>query len=135
MGRHVHIAALAAIALAIAPASAHAAVKAGVAEVDASWHVGASAGQYASDGSFVSDHGIDPASHSTRRASSYGRQSQLSVRAIVVEGADGKLVAVLKNDLYLPGDLLHRRTAQLLEAGESGAVSYTHLTLPTILLV
>ncbi len=58
MGRHVHIAALAAIALAIAPASAHAAVKAGVAEVDASWHVGASAGQYASDGSFVSDHGI-----------------------------------------------------------------------------
>ena len=125
MGRHVHIAALAAIALAIAPASAHAAVKAGVAEVDASWHVGASAGQYASDGSFVSDHGIDPASHSTRRASSYGRQSQLSVRAIVVEGADGKLVAVVKNDLYLPGDLLHRRTAQLLEAGDSGVTRDT----------
>lgn len=33
---------------------------AGAAEVDASWHVGASAGQYASDGTFVGDHGVEP---------------------------------------------------------------------------
>ena len=108
------------LALALAPAASHAAVRAGAAEVDASWHVGASAGQYASDGTFVSDHGVDPNSHSYRRASSYGRQSELKVRAIVVQGADGRLVAIVKNDLYLPGDLLHRRTAQLLEAGDSG---------------
>ena len=112
------------LALAFAP-GAHAAVRAGAAEVDASWHVGASAGQYASDGSFVSDHGVDPNSHSYRRASSYGRQSELKVRAIVVQGADGRKVAVVKNDLYLPSDLLHRRTAQLLEAGDSGVTRET----------
>ena len=111
--------------MAVVPASADAAVRAGVGEVDASWHVGASAGQYASDGTFASDHGVDPATHSYRRASSYGRQSELKVRAIVVEGADGKRIAVVKNDLYLPGDLLHRRTAQLLEAGGSGVTRET----------
>ena len=94
------------LTLAFAPGAAHAAVRAGAAEVDASWHVGASAGQYASDGTFVSDHGVDPNSHSYRRAASYGRQSQLKVRAIVVQGADGQKVAVVKNDLYLPQDLL-----------------------------
>ena len=101
LGRHVHIAALAALALAIVPASAHAAVKAGAAVVDASWHVGASAGQYA-----ATDRSCRPRHrsrlHSTRRASSYGIQSRLSARAIVVEGADGKRVAIVKNDLYIP---------------------------------
>jgi hypothetical protein len=47
------------------------------------------------------------------------------VRAIVVQGADGRKVAIVKNDLYLPGDLLHRRTAQLLEAGDSGVTRET----------
>ena len=42
-----------AIALLAAPAAAQGAVKAGAAEVDATWHVGASAGQYASDGTFA----------------------------------------------------------------------------------
>ncbi len=35
------------------------------------------------------------------------------------------MVAVVKNDLYLPQDLLHRRTAQLLEAGDSGITRET----------
>ncbi len=114
-----------AIALLAAPAAAQGAVKAGAAEVDASWHVGASAGQYASDGTFASEEGLDPHTHSTRRASSYGRQSELKVRALVVEGPDGKRVAIVKNDLYIPQDGLHRRTAQLLEAGDSGVTRET----------
>jgi hypothetical protein len=52
----------------------------------------------------------------------------------VVEGADGRRLALVKNDLYIPQDLLYRRTAQLLEAGDSGitrdtltiAVSHDH---------
>ena len=32
---------------------------------------------------------------------------------------------MVKNDLYLPQDLLHRRTAQLLEAGNSGVTRET----------
>ena len=128
MAGHWRGAAIVAIALLAAPAAAEAGVKAGAAEVDASWHVGASAGQYASDGTFVSDHGVDPNTHSVRRAASYGRQSELKVRAIVIEGPDGKRMAVVKNDLYIPQDLLHRRTAQLLEAGDSG-VTRERLTM------
>ena len=54
MGRIFATAAIAALMLAAAPAAASAGeLKAGAAVLDASWHVGASAGQYASDGSFV----------------------------------------------------------------------------------
>ena len=66
------------------PAAYAAELRAGVASVDASWHVGASAGQYASDGSFAGEHGLDPTTHSTRRSASYGIQSRLNVRALVV---------------------------------------------------
>jgi Neutral/alkaline non-lysosomal ceramidase, N-terminal len=116
----------AAVAALVAPASAAAQsgnVRAGVASVDASWHVGASAGQYASDGTLVDhDDGIfDPTAHSVRRKSSHGIQSRLSVRALVVEGPDGERVAILKNDLYIPQDLVYRRAGQLLEEeGECG---------------
>ncbi len=116
---------LAAAALVAAPAAHAAGLKAGVASVDASWHVGASAGQYASDGSFAGEHGLDPHAHSTRRSASYGIQSRLNVRALVVEGPDGKRIALVKNDLYIPQDLLWRRTAQLLEAGTSGITRET----------
>src|ERR1700736_3124776 len=75
-------------------------LEAGAAAVDASWHVGASAGQYASTCdnqsnlqanrcSFIGDHGVDPTTESTRRASSYGIQSRLSIRAIVIQGPAG----------------------------------------------
>jgi Neutral/alkaline non-lysosomal ceramidase, N-terminal len=106
-------------ALALWPAMAAGEIRAGAAVVDATWHVGASAGQYASDGTFAGDHGLDPNAHSTRRASSYGVQSRLSARAIVVESG-GKRFALVKQDLYIPQDLLWRRTAQILEAGSSG---------------
>ena len=117
------------LALLAVPASAAADVKAGAAEVDASWHVGASAGQYASDGTFgfyPADGTYDPTVHAYRRAPSYGIQSRLSVRALVVEGPDGNRIALLKNDFYIPQDLIYRRTAQLLEEqGDCGITAET----------
>ncbi len=97
-------------------------VRAGAAAVDASWHVGASAGQYAStcippsdECTLVSHDGtFDPTGHSTLRKPSYGIQSRLSVRAIVVEGPDGHRHAIVKNDFYIPQDLVYRRAAQIL---------------------
>jgi hypothetical protein len=68
---------------------------------------------------------VDPGTHSYRRSASYGIQSRLSARAVVVEGADGKRIAIVKNDLYIPQDLVYRRTAQLLEAGDSGINRHT----------
>jgi hypothetical protein len=112
--------------LAALPGSASAAdMRAGVGEVDASWHVGSGAGQHASAGSFVDQHGFDPGVHSYHFARSYGLHSRLKVRAIVVEGPGGERVAIVKNDLYIPQDLLYRRTAQLLEQGNSGITRET----------
>ncbi|MGH2978392.1 MAG: hypothetical protein ACRDLQ_01985, partial [Solirubrobacterales bacterium] len=45
-----------------------------------------------------------------------------------VEGPDGRRVALVKNDLYIPQDLLYRRTAQLLERGGSG-ITRANLTI------
>src|SRR5439155_24213002 len=103
---------------------------AGAAQVDASWHVGASAGQYASDGTPIGLHGeyVDPTTHSTRRAASYGIQSRLEARALVIQGTNGEKVALVKNDLYIPQDLLYRRTAQILEQGNSG-ITRANLTM------
>ena len=132
MGGHTRAVVLVAAAtLLAAPAAAQGAVKAGVAEVDASWHVGASAGQYASDGSAVdpANGNYDPTMHSTRRAASYGIQSRLKVRAIVIEGPGGNRMALVKNDLYIPQDLLWRRTAQLLEAKPGLKIGKTNLTI------
>ncbi len=95
---------------------------AGAAVVDATWHVGAGAGQYGSDGSPVANAlaggETDPHLHSTKKNSSYGVQSRLTARAVVVEGTNGQRVALVKTDNYLAQDLLQRRVAQLLdEAG------------------
>ena len=105
-----------------APATASGAgVKAGAAVVDATWHVGASAGQYAGDPQIdPAERTLDPAAHATIKRGSYGVQSRLQVRAIVIEGGDGRRVAIVKNDLYIPQDLLWRRTAQILEARDVG---------------
>jgi hypothetical protein len=108
--------------------AAHADVRAGAASVDASWHVGASAGQYADDGTPVGEHGVDPGAHSTRRAPSYGVQSRLNVRAIVIEGPDGQRVAIVKQDNYIAQDLLWRRAAHILEQGDSG-IGKSNLTM------
>jgi RTX calcium-binding nonapeptide repeat (4 copies) len=102
-------------------------VTAGAAIVDSTWHVGASAGQYASTehcdpvveeacaGLSVGDHGVEPFAHQTRRAPSYGIQGRESVRALVVEGMDGDRFAVVSNDLYIPQDLINRRVAGILQ--------------------
>lgn len=98
-----------------APAAPHpGVVLAGAAKIDSTWHVGASAGQYASDGFAVGSHGIDPTTHSTRRLASYGIQSREWARALVVEGPDATRFALVTNDLYIPQDLLNRRVAGIL---------------------
>ncbi|MEA2422884.1 MAG: hypothetical protein QOF55_1983, partial [Thermoleophilaceae bacterium] len=95
-------------------------VKAGAAVVDATWHVGASAGQYAHERD-PSQPFTDPSQQATLKTPSYGVEGRLQARALVVEGGDGKRVALVKNDLYIPQDLLYRRTAQILEQDNAGA--------------
>ena len=108
------IAALACAALTgTSGATAHAGqLRAGVGVTDSSWHVGASAGQYAS-GRQDTFH-VDPHVHQVKNAPSYGVQSRLTMRAVVVEEAGGERFALVKHDLYLSQDLLFRRAAQLL---------------------
>lgn len=111
-------------------------LRAGVGVVDATWNVGASAGQYASDREGLETDALveavtdqeppalhpdrlltadsDPNLHATRRKPSYGVQSRLTIRAIVVEGKNGAPVALVKSDNYLAQDLLVRRAGQLL---------------------
>ena len=127
----ISVCVLAALAVLFAmPAAAGAGqIKAGAAIEDASWHVGASAGQYASDGTFVDVEFGDPNNHSIKRAPSYGIQSRLTARAIVVEGVDGKKIALVKNDLYVPQDLLWRRTAQILESKPELGITRSNLTM------
>src|SRR5688500_3769620 len=102
--------------LAFAPsASAAGQVKAGAAVVDGTYNVGNSAGQYAS----TRDGGLgdpDPHVQSVKNQASYGVQSRLSVRALVVKGGDGSIVALLSDNHYIPQDALFKRTAQLVEA-------------------
>ncbi len=119
-----------AFALLASPAAAGQ-LKAGAADVDASWHVGASAGQYASDGTPVdpANGNYDPYAHSTRRAPSYGIQSHLHVRALVIEGPSGNRTAIVKNDFYIPQDLIWRRAAQLLEAKPGLRIGKQNLTM------
>ena len=99
--------------------SASAQIRAGVGVVDASWHVGASAGQYAPKAADDPSHGsiVDPSAHSTTNVPSYGIQSRLRVRAIVVQrDENGPKFAMASTDLYIPQDLLWRRAAQLIAA-------------------
>ena len=128
------------------PAQAQSApVMAGAAAVDASWHVGASAGQYAGD-CFNPENvppdpsqpctavdpvngNYDPAASSFRRRPSYGMQSRLSARALVIKPIGGAPIAVVKTDMYIPQDLLYRRAAQLLEQEGDCGVTRSTLTL------
>ena len=103
-------------------------LRAGVAVVDATWHVGASAGQYASepDPSDPMRQEWDPNVESVRRTPSYGVASRLSVRAIVLKSPGKPPVALVKTDNYLTQDMLVRRAAQLL-ATKGSAVTYDNL--------
>src|SRR3954471_15551120 len=94
---------------AAATANPHANVQAGAAVLDGTYHVGNSAGQYAStrDGGYGDP---DPHVQSVKNQASYGVQSRESVRALVVKGADGKVVAMASDDHYIPQDALWRRT-------------------------
>src|SRR4051794_36696267 len=110
------------IVLAVPPAAQAAGqVKAGAAVLDGSYRVGSSAGQYAT----TRDAGYgdaDPHLQQVKNQASYGVQSRESVRALVVKGSDGKYVAMVSNDHYIPQDALYRRTAQLVEAATGGAI-------------
>src|SRR3954470_16372885 len=117
-----------AIAAALSPAAAHAKVQAGAAVLDGTYHVGNSAGQYAStrDGGYGD---VDPHAQSVKNQASYGVQARESVRALVVKGNDGKFVAMVTDDHYIPQDALWRRTAQLVDAQTGGAIGEKNLTM------
>ena len=94
----------------------------GVGIADATWQVGAGAGQHAgeTDGSAVTGGDADPSAHATKSENSYGVQSRLTMRALVVRGSNGKRIVLLKSDNYLAQNHLLRRVGQLLgEAGSS----------------
>lgn len=97
-------------------------LRAGVATVDATWHVGASSGQYSGIRAPHEEIGgeVDPHGHHVTKARSYGVHSRLTIRALVVEGTDGQRVALVKSDNYLAQDLLLRRVGQLLDQGDAG---------------
>src|SRR5256714_13182771 len=114
--------------LIVAPAAEAAQVKAGAAVLDGTYHVGNSAGQYAS----TRDQGYgdaDPHAQQVKNQASYGVQSRESVRALVVRGGDGRYVAMVSDDHYIPQDALWRRTAQLLSADTPGLINESNLTI------
>jgi hypothetical protein len=102
-------------------------LRAGVGVVDATWHVGASAGQYAGsqDPTDLSSE-WDPNLQHVKNAASYGIASRLSVRALVLQSPGEQPVALVKDDNYLAQDILTRRAAQLL-AADGSSVTYDHL--------
>ena len=92
--------------------------KAGVGVADATWNVGSNAGQYGTDrdvGGELQGGGVDPNMYSVKDQPSYGVQSRLQIRSIVVEGANGTKVALVKADNYLAQDSIQRRVEQLLD--------------------
>jgi hypothetical protein len=116
------------VALADSQPPAWTGLRAGVAVVDASWHVGAGAGQYASDNdpSNIKNE-WDPNVQHVKQASSYGVQSRLQIRAIVAQDGMGDApVALVKIDNYLAQDMLQRRIAQIL-AADGSPVTYDNL--------
>jgi hypothetical protein len=93
-------------------------IQVGYGQTDATWHVGAGAGQYANkegrdQGELVTGGKVDPHGHSTLLDDSYGVQSRLSFRAIVVDDGEDQ-TAFVKSDNYLAMDALLRRVGQIL---------------------
>jgi hypothetical protein len=102
-------------------------LRAGVGVVDATWKVGASAGQYAHNQGTSLQQEWDPNLMHVTKASSYGVASRLSIRAIVLQDGSGDPpVALVKIDNYLAQDMLQRRIAQIL-AADGSPVTYDHL--------
>ena len=110
------LAALCAFAATPTAASAAERTRAGVASLDATWHVGASAGQFTDETGPTGADGIDPYGHTTKKRISDGVALRTSTRALVVADTEGDRVAIVAHDLYLAQDLLTRRVASLLAA-------------------
>src|SRR3954467_4596318 len=121
---------VAAVAALVIPAAADAAgqVRAGAAVLDGTYHVGNSAGQYAStrDGGYGD---VDPHLQQVKNQASYGVQSRENVRALVVKGTDGNLIAMVSDDHYIPQDALWRRTAQILDQKTGSLINTKNLTM------
>lgn len=107
-------------------------VLAGYGEADATWHVGAGAGQYSEkspdQAALVTGDDVDPYGHSTTQKDSYGVHSRLHYRSIVAEDGQGDQVAFVKSDSYLAQDYLIRRAGQILAANGS-SISYDEIFL------
>ncbi|MDX1496915.1 MAG: hypothetical protein R3352_05115, partial [Salinisphaeraceae bacterium] len=105
-------------------------VRVGAAVVDMTPDVGYTAGQYTdAGGNFDSLSGgdMDPFVTNKGKTISYGVQSRLTARAMVIEGSNGKRIALVKTDNYLAQDLLMRRVGQILDANGSSGVSYADI--------
>lgn len=92
-------------------------LRAGAATVDATWHVGASQGQYSNYGPGVHDldeGSVDPHGHALLSDPTHGIESRDTVRALVMDDGDGGRWALVSNDLYIPQDLVNQRVAALL---------------------
>ena len=109
-------------------------VRAGYGETDNTWHVGAGAGQYSKkwpenceDPSACdpTSKPTDPHSHATTQTNSYGVQSRLSFRTIVVDDGTDQ-AAFVKSDNYLAMDALARRVSQILSDADS-SISYDEI--------
>jgi len=111
---HCLIAVLACLLAAPALSAAAERTRAGVATVDATWHVGASAGQFTDDTGPTGGETIDPHAHSTKKRRSDGVGVTTTTRALVIRDTQGDRVAIVANDLYLSQDFLNRRVAGLL---------------------
>ncbi|HZQ26957.1 MAG TPA: neutral/alkaline non-lysosomal ceramidase N-terminal domain-containing protein [Acidimicrobiales bacterium] len=101
---------------------------AGVGNVDATWNVGAGQGQYADNRDVAGQAqggAFDPNLYETKNQQSYGVQSRMSIRALVVRGGNGEAVALVKADNYLAQDLLQRRVEQLLAGGPASKLGVT----------
>ena len=116
-----------------APASAN---KVGIAVKDATWHVGASAGQFTDDtGPVTDDQTVDPHLHTTKKRISDGVALKTSTRALLIEDKQGDRVAIVSTDLYLPQDFLTRRVAMLLSqhdlltTGPKTGITYENLAI------
>lgn len=100
-------------------------VQAGVAVVDMTPNVGYCNGQYCGTNEGVllellNGGSVDPFLQNKSKQDSEGVQSRLTARAIVVEGANGRRIALVKTDNYLAQDMLMRRVGQILDQGDSG---------------
>ncbi|MGI8609162.1 MAG: hypothetical protein ACR2MY_08060 [Candidatus Dormibacteria bacterium] len=118
------------------PGSPAQTVRAGVASVDGTWKVGASAGQYATaveDNTdiAVGDHTKDPNMLSIHRAPSYGIETRTNFKALVIEGVDGKRHAIVANNFYIAQDLVNRRVAGILRDRDTAIAAHLLAGNPT----